>query len=76
MRRPGRNRHPYAAAAPVSAAVDPHPPSVPLPEQGSGIEPVTIPSGILFVPGASASIDSQPGRDSRPVEPEIPGTRN
>jgi hypothetical protein len=44
--------------------VEPHPPSVPLPEQGSGIEPVTIPSGILFVPGASASIDPRPQRDA------------
>jgi hypothetical protein len=69
MRRLGRSRQPSVTDARASARVEPHPPSVPLPEQGSGIEPVTIPSGILFVPGASASIDPRPGKDPRPVLP-------
>jgi hypothetical protein len=42
---------------------------VPLPEEGSGIEPVAIPSGILYVPGASASIDPRPLRDVPPATP-------
>jgi hypothetical protein len=70
MRGLDSNRHESATVAAAAPRVEPHPPAVPLPQQGSGIEPVTIPSGILFVPGASASIDPPSSRDSRPPTPD------